>query len=58
MSSKNKKKKKVGNGVIAGIVKLGADWFYRKRVVPSKKGKGKKERPRNSNRERREQGER
>lgn len=50
-------KEKPRNSVVAGIIKRGADWFFRKRVVEPKKGKGRKKRPRNSNRSRRESGE-
>ena len=54
--SADKKKEKPRNGVVAGIIKRGADWFFRKRIVAPKKGHGAKRRPRNSNRKNRERG--
>lgn len=52
-----KEKPKPRNSVLAGIIQQGADWFFRRRVVAPKRGRGRKERPRNSNRTRKEDGE-
>ncbi len=47
------------NLLLAGIIKHvdGISWFFRERIVKAKRGKGRKDRARNSNRTKKERGE-
>jgi hypothetical protein len=55
----NSEKDPPRNSLLAGIIKHtdGIKWFFRERIVKAKRGKGRKNRARNSNRTKKEQGE-
>jgi hypothetical protein len=57
MSSNEKEKPR--NSLLAGIMKHadGIAWFFHERIVKAKRGKGRKNRTRNSNRTKKERGE-
>jgi len=55
----NSEKEPPRNSLLAGIIKHadGIAWFFRERIVKAKRGKGRRDRARNSNRTKKEYGE-